>query len=133
MNTKKLGCINEAQLKHLKRELVTLLQQLQADLDAERLDQQEEKNQLSCTEVLDRAEASAVVGLQQTGLSHMTQLEEEIRECQNALSRVEAGQYGYCQSCAEEIELNRLMANPTAILCVACQSKEELRRKGGSL
>ncbi|WP_417222565.1 TraR/DksA family transcriptional regulator [Amphritea sp.] len=130
MNTMKLGCINVAQLKHLKRELQILLQQLQTDLKAERSDQQAEMGQLSCTEVLDRAEASAVVGLQQTSLSHITQLEEEIRECQNALLRVEAGQYGYCQSCGEEIELNRLMANPTAVLCVACQSKDEHRRNG---
>lgn len=128
MNTIKLDCINAGQLKHLKRELKILLQQLQADLQAERSDRQVEMSQLSCTEVLDRAEASVVAGFQQTSLSHIAQLEEEVRECQSALLRVDAGQYGFCQRCGEEIELNRLMANPTAVLCVSCQAKDEHRR-----
>ncbi|MBU2966459.1 TraR/DksA family transcriptional regulator [Amphritea sp. 2_MG-2023] len=130
MSTTKLCCTNESQLKHLKRELQILLQQLQADLDAERSDQKQEMSQLSSTEVLDRAEASAVVGLQLTSLSRVKQLEEEIHECQNALERIEAGRYGYCEQCGEEIELNRLMANPTSVLCVGCQSKDELKRNG---
>ncbi|RTE64613.1 hypothetical protein EH243_16815 [Amphritea opalescens] len=133
MNTMKRCCTNELQLKHLKRELQVLLQQLQSDLDAERVEQRQEMSQLNRTEVLDRGEASSVVGLQQTSLSRIKQLEEEINECQNALERIEAGRYGYCEQCGEEIELNRLMANPTAVLCVRCQSKDELQRNGRSI
>ncbi len=71
MNTMKLCCLNGAQLKSLKRELQILEEQLQADLKAEQSDQQNELNQVSCTEVLDRVEAAAVVGINQARLSHI--------------------------------------------------------------
>ncbi|WP_299196579.1 TraR/DksA family transcriptional regulator [uncultured Amphritea sp.] len=133
MNTMKLCCLNGSQLKSLKRELQILQEQLQADLKAEQSDQLQELNQVSCTEVLDRVEAAAVVvEVNQTSLSHIKQLEEEIRECHSALQRIEAGHYGSCEKCGEEIELNRLMANPAALLCVGCQSRDELHRNRGS-
>lgn len=132
MNTMKLCCLNQSQLKGLKNELLILHEQLQADLQAEQSDQQEELRQLNCTEVLDRSEAAAVTGLNLTSLSHIKQLEEEIRECQNALQRIESGHYGCCEQCGEVIELNRLMANPAAVLCVGCQSRDELHRTRGS-
>ncbi|MBN1006844.1 TraR/DksA family transcriptional regulator [Amphritea pacifica] len=128
MNTMKLCCLNQSQLKGLKRELQILHEQLQADLKAEQSDQQEELSQLSCSEVHDRCEAAAATELNQTSLSHIKQLEEEIRECQSALQRIENGGYGCCEKCGEEIELNRLMANPAAVLCVGCQSRDELHR-----
>lgn len=132
MNTMKLCCLNGSQLKSLKRELQILQEQLQTDLKAEQSDQLEELNQVSCSEVLDRVEAAAVVEVNQTSLAHIKQLEEEIRECHSALQRIEAGQYGSCEKCGEEIELNRLMANPAALLCVGCQSREELHRNRSS-
>ena len=43
----------------------------------------------------------------------------------NALERIEAGKYGYCDACGEPIAKARLEAVPTAKLCVACKSKKE--------
>ena len=42
-----------------------------------------------------------------------------------ALDRIEAGTYGYCDECGEAIAKARLEAVPTAKLCVACKSKKE--------
>lgn len=42
-----------------------------------------------------------------------------------ARHRLEAGQYGLCQSCGEPIELRRLEAVPTALRCIRCQSLAE--------
>jgi len=42
-----------------------------------------------------------------------------------ALEMIEAGTYGYCQSCKEPIAKARLEAVPTAKLCVDCKSKKE--------
>lgn len=124
-------CINKSQLQSLSRELEVLMQQLQADLTTELADQQQALSQVGVTEVLDRGEAATVAEQQQASMSHITQLREEIIECQNALQRVEEGRYGYCERCGEEIELNRLMANPVAVLCVGCQSRDELQRNSG--
>ena len=42
-----------------------------------------------------------------------------------ALSRIAAGEYGECEECGDEIALARLKAQPTATLCVYCQSRRE--------
>ena len=47
-----------------------------------------------------------------------------------ALERIEAGTYGYCDSCGEPMAKARLEAVPTARLCVACKSKQEEKAAG---
>ena len=44
-----------------------------------------------------------------------------------ALSRLEAGTYGTCSRCSEEIPAARLKALPTATLCITCKEAEETR------
>lgn len=39
-----------------------------------------------------------------------------------ALERMEAGDYGYCDGCGEEIPRRRLELDPAATLCVSCAS-----------
>jgi len=39
-----------------------------------------------------------------------------------ALTRMEEGEYGYCQACGEPISDGRLKADPTAPRCVTCAS-----------
>jgi len=38
-------------------------------------------------------------------------------------------EYGYCNGCGEEIGLNRLLARPTATLCIDCKTLDEIREK----
>ena len=42
-----------------------------------------------------------------------------------ALARIRDGSFGICQECEGEIEQRRLMARPTATLCVCCQEALE--------
>ncbi len=47
-------------------------------------------------------------------------------ECvDEALDRIADGTYGFCQSCSEPIGAPRLVAIPTADLCLGCQSSTE--------
>ena len=52
----------------------------------------------------------------------------EIQKLTLALDRMEQGSYGICLSCDGEISGKRLMAEPTALLCVDCQEKRERNR-----
>jgi DnaK suppressor protein len=52
-----------------------------------------------------------------------------IKKIDETLSRIENGEYGYCDSCGVEIGLKRLEARPTATLCIDCKTLEELREK----
>jgi RNA polymerase-binding protein DksA len=55
-----------------------------------------------------------------------------IEEIYQALKRIESGSFGICDHCEEEIPHQRLMANPTATLCMNCQKrKEQTERRHG--
>ena len=50
-------------------------------------------------------------------------------EVEQAQQRLATGLYGLCIDCSEEIPLERLLAQPTAIRCAACQTKAESKRR----
>jgi len=47
---------------------------------------------------------------------------EKVRNIDEALARLEEGEYGICEDCEEEIPLGRLKAMPFARLCVKCKA-----------
>ena len=49
----------------------------------------------------------------------------EIREIDQALERLKAGEYGVCESCEKPIPLERLRALPFATLCAVCKAQQE--------
>lgn len=53
-----------------------------------------------------------------------------IRKIDEALSRLDSGDYGYCEQCGIEIGIKRLEARPTATLCIDCKTLQEIREKG---
>lgn len=50
-----------------------------------------------------------------------------VKKIDDALKRIEAGTFGLCESCENDIEIKRLEARPTATLCIACKEDEERR------
>jgi len=53
----------------------------------------------------------------------------ELAHIENALGRMQGGQYGLCEVCAKKIPMARLDALPYATMCIECQ--RELERNGG--
>lgn len=50
----------------------------------------------------------------------------------NALAKIESGEYGECIMCGENIGVARLKARPVAELCIECKSEQEkLERRAG--
>lgn len=52
-----------------------------------------------------------------------------IRKIDEALQRLEADDYGFCDACGIEIGIRRLEARPTATLCIDCKTLEEIKEK----
>ena len=52
-----------------------------------------------------------------------------IKKIDEILSKLEAHEYGYCESCGVEIGIRRLEARPTATLCIDCKTLDEIREK----
>lgn len=50
-------------------------------------------------------------------------LQQRLDDVRGALSRIDKGVYGKCQSCGKEIAPERLEAVPAAKLCISCASK----------
>lgn len=55
-----------------------------------------------------------------------------IMKINDALERIDNDEYGYCESCEEEINEKRLRARPMTTMCIDCkeeQEREEARTK----
>jgi DnaK suppressor protein len=52
-----------------------------------------------------------------------------IFKIQEALQRLERGEYGICEDCGEEIGIERLKARPVTTLCISCKSSQEIAER----
>ncbi len=53
-----------------------------------------------------------------------------LKKIERTLQKLERDEdFGYCDSCGEEIGLRRLEARPTADLCIDCKTLAEIREK----
>jgi DnaK suppressor protein len=52
-----------------------------------------------------------------------------IKKIKKALDRIENGTFGMCESCGEEITIERLKARPVTTLCIDCKTKEEAKER----
>lgn len=57
--------------------------------------------------------------------SQSTNERQILRLVEEALRRIDAGDYGYCVNCEEEIQDKRLEAVPWARHCIKCQDLQE--------
>ncbi len=64
-------------------------------------------------------------------LNLLSQEKDALYEIDEALKRIEAGTYGYCDDSGEAIPIARLEAMPFARRTVACQEKFDLQQKMG--
>lgn len=65
----------------------------------------------------------------QTDMTLLRNLERELTDTQQALSRMDSGSYGTCEVCEKPIAERRLQARPAASTCIDCQSEIEGRRR----
>lgn len=52
-----------------------------------------------------------------------------LRKIDDALLRIESGAYGWCAETGEPIGIARLLARPTATLCIEAQERHELNKR----
>lgn len=74
---------------------------------------------------------SRMAAIEQQAMQHATQRRREIRRVRidAALARLDAGEYGTCPRCGEDIEAKRLALDPAAPLCGACARSLEARSR----
>jgi DnaK suppressor protein len=52
-----------------------------------------------------------------------------IFKIQEALQRLDQGEYGICEECGEPIGIERLKARPVTTLCIECKSNQEIAER----
>ena len=53
-----------------------------------------------------------------------------LKKLDEAARWVDSEDFGYCESCGEEIGFKRLLARPAARQCIECKQNEEQRERG---
>ena len=115
--------LDEIQLEQLRSLLVEKQQQLRAQFTSTdsstrpvKLDQQS----------VGRVSRIDAIQQQQMAIANQQQTRQLLKQIELALHRIEAGEYGICARCETPIAFARLKAQPTAHLCIECQSAAEI-------
>jgi DnaK suppressor protein len=116
--------MNPAQRELYRRLLLDQRNELLAELEHTIHHMQDEN--VNLPDPNDRASQEADMTLELRSRDRETKL---VRKIDEAIARLEAGEYGYCESCGEPIGRGRLEARPTATLCIDCKRLDEIREK----
>ena len=52
-----------------------------------------------------------------------------LAKLQKALNKIEAGDFGTCEECGEQITPKRLEARPVTSLCIRCKEEQEMEER----
>src|SRR5256714_9733248 len=116
--------MNPKQLEHFRKMLSTLKDELSEDIDRTVHTMQDEATIFA--DPNDRASQESDMSLE---LRNRDRERKLIKKIDETISRIDAGEYGYCDSCGVEIGLKRLEVRPTATLCIDCKTLDELRER----
>jgi DnaK suppressor protein len=116
--------MNEQQLNHFRKILNDWKAELSQDIDRTVHTMQDEVTVFA--DPNDRASQESDMALE---LRNRDRERKLIKKIDETLSKIDAGEYGYCNSCGIEIGLKRLEARPTATLCIDCKTLDEIREK----
>lgn len=115
--------MNEKQLAHFRAVLEKWKQQLMEEVDSTI---NHMKDAVNYADPADRASQEEEFSLELRARDRERKL---LRKIQRALDKIETGDYGFCETCGEEIGIRRLEARPTAELCIDCKTLAEIKEK----
>lgn len=116
--------MNPRQLVHFRKMLEEMKRDLSQDIDRTVHTMQDEATIFA--DPNDRASQESDMSLE---LRNRDRERKLIKKIDETITRIDTGEYGYCESCGIEIGLKRLEARPTATLCIDCKTLDELRER----
>lgn len=116
--------MNKRQLAHFRKILESWKSELSQDINRTVHTMQDEATIFA--DPNDRASQESDIALE---LRNRDRERKLIKKIDETIAQIDAGEYGYCESCGIEIGLKRLEARPTATLCIDCKTLDELREK----
>lgn len=122
--TEKEEYMNEKQLAYFRQKLLDWKQEL-LDESRETMEHLKEENWRE-PDISDRASLETEAELELKTRNRYFKL---INKIDQALRRIDEGEYGYCEETGEPIGIRRLEARPVATLCIEAQERHEKMEK----
>jgi DnaK suppressor protein len=116
----------EARYSDLKSMLEHRRRQIQAEVQGRMRDVRADGAWGTLNEVLDAVESSEADTQGDIELALLQMKSETFNQIDDALMRLERGDYGNCPDCGEEIAEKRLRALPFAVRCKDCEEAREV-------
>lgn len=111
-------------LEYFRRKLLAWRAELLAE-SQETMDHLKEENWQE-PDIADRASLETDAGIELRTRNRYLKL---IAKIDDALRRIETGEYGYCEETGDPIGLKRLEARPVATMCIEAQERHEKTEK----
>ncbi len=115
--------MNEKQLLHFQAVLEAWKQQLMEEVDTT-INNMKDAGHFA--DPADRASQEEEFSLELRTRDRERKL---LRKIQKTIKKIESSDYGYCETCDENIGIRRLEARPTADLCIDCKTLAEIKEK----
>lgn len=116
--------MNAKQLEHFRNLLVKWKQQLMEEADSTVYHMKEDA--ALYPDPIDRASQEEGFNLELRTRDRERKL---LKKIEQALDKIDKGDYGYCDDCGAEIGIRRLEARPTAVKCIDCKTFEEIKER----
>ncbi|MEP6599730.1 MAG: TraR/DksA family transcriptional regulator [Actinomycetota bacterium] len=115
------------ELAEVRRQLITELDEMQDEYDRSMRDLNDFQQSSTDGAGDDQADAGSKTFEREQELSIAANRLDLLTQINRAVERIDAGTYGFCESCGNPIPKARLKAFPMATLDVACKQREERR------
>ena len=114
--------MTDAELEKFRQQLLTLQSELQ-ELEIESVED-------GLPVELDQAKVGRLSRMdalqgQQMALETSRRRQQQLRQVTAAQRRLDAGDYGFCLECDEEINSRRLAVNPASAYCIRCAESRD--------
>jgi len=116
--------MNDKQVEHFKVILTMWKEQLIGEMN--RTMQHIKNDAANFPDPIDRASQEEEFNLE---LKTRERERKLIKKIDEALEKIQGGDYGFCVDCGAEIGIKRLEARPTASQCIECKTIAEIREK----
>ena len=111
--------------ERLRKNLLALRERLTSDQAASRDTLKHESGRFTARAPINMAEQASEQQELDMMVSRINASSEALADIDEAIDRIDAGQFNVCEECKQEIGERRLVIQPWAKLCVKCQRKME--------
>jgi DnaK suppressor protein len=128
-NTKNAGTKTTSRYQELKQMLEDRRREIQAEVQGKMRDVRAEGLGGKQNEVFDAVESSEADIQDEIEFALIQMKSETLNKINDALARLEQGDYGNCFECGDEIAEKRLRALPFAVRCKECEEAREVAQQ----